>query len=218
MDENYWRQKWAVSDIKFHRNAPNPHLVEHWSNLKPGHAFVPFCGKSLDLLWLLSKGWKVTGSEWSGLACESFFTENKIAYTTRKHQGFTIYSGDRIDIWCGNHFKLDVSVFHGINAWYDRAAIVALPEETRTQYATFLNQQSQYFSKECFELLLLCFEYDQSKVMGPPFSVEEKEVRAHFSDHFAVELIKRVAELEINNNAKLYGIPVNETVIRLKLK
>ncbi len=46
--------------------------------------FVPLCGKSIDMLWLVQQGFAVTGCEISELAVEQFFTENSIPYTKCK--------------------------------------------------------------------------------------------------------------------------------------
>ena len=43
---------------------------------------VTMCGKSVDLLWLCSRGHSVTGIEISPLAVQQFFTESSIPFTT----------------------------------------------------------------------------------------------------------------------------------------
>ena len=65
-------------------------LQTHISFLRGGvpdgtcSVFVPLCGKSLDMVWLLEQGFSVTGCEISELAVQQFFTENSIPYEKRK--------------------------------------------------------------------------------------------------------------------------------------
>lgn len=54
--------------------------------LEEGHdgglsILVTMCGKSLDLLWLCSRGHSVTGVELSSVAVDQLFKENTIPYT-----------------------------------------------------------------------------------------------------------------------------------------
>lgn len=39
------------------------------------------------------------------------------------------------------------------------------------------------------KILLVAFEYDQSQMIGPPFSVDETEVEALFQDNYKIELL-----------------------------
>ena len=45
---------------------------------------VPLCGKSIDLVYLYEQGFQVIGCECSELACEQFFSENKIPFVKTK--------------------------------------------------------------------------------------------------------------------------------------
>ena len=46
---------------------------------------------------------------------------------------------------------------------------------------------------------LLCFEYDQREMDGPPFSVTGDEVRRHYGEHYDVQLI---ASREVDGGLK----------------
>src|SRR5574337_641591 len=66
MDPNFWREKWAKGEIAFHQREANPLLVEHMARLElpPGsRVFLPLCGKTRDIAWLLSQGYRVCGAE-----------------------------------------------------------------------------------------------------------------------------------------------------------
>ena len=66
-----------------------------------------------------------------------------------------------------------------VDAIYDRAALVALPETPRTRYAAHLMQITVTAPQ-----LLICYDYDQSALAGPPFSISDDEVRRHYGDRY----------------------------------
>jgi thiopurine S-methyltransferase len=40
--------------------------------------------------------------------------------------------------------------------------------------------------------LLICFEYDQTVMEGPPFSITNTEVQRHYSDRYELRLVASV--------------------------
>ncbi|MEM9493576.1 MAG: thiopurine S-methyltransferase, partial [Myxococcota bacterium] len=82
------------------------------------------------------------------------------------------YSADRVDIFVGDIFDLSASVLGPVDAIYDRAALVALPEEMRVRYTEHMMEITDRAAQ-----LLLTFVYDQSVRPGPPFSVDIDEVQ-----------------------------------------
>jgi thiopurine S-methyltransferase len=93
----------------------------------------------------------------------------------------------------------------GVQAVYDRAAIVALPPEMRQKYAAHLKAILPKGSR----YLMVAMEYDQTKMPGPPFAVFEAEVRDLFADFESVELVETI-EFERK------GVPALEKVYVLK--
>ena len=66
MHAGYWYERWREGRIGFHLNDTNPNLTEWFDrlDLKPGsRIFVPLCGKSVDMLWLVEQGMEVVGVE-----------------------------------------------------------------------------------------------------------------------------------------------------------
>jgi len=59
MQHEYWENKWKTNDIKFHLPEANALLVEYFTSLPKGKVFVPLCGKSIDMKWLLLQGHEV---------------------------------------------------------------------------------------------------------------------------------------------------------------
>jgi len=64
MNHDFWHQRWATNQIGFHESAANPMLVKHFEQLnlpKGSRVFLPLCGKTLDIAWLLKSGNQVVG-------------------------------------------------------------------------------------------------------------------------------------------------------------
>ena len=71
-----------------------------------------------------------------------------------------------------------------IDAVFDRAALlVALDAEAPVRYA----QHLQRMLTDGARMLLITFDYDQSKMGGPPFAVPAEEVDGLFSGGFTIE-------------------------------
>lgn len=78
MDANFWHHKWETNSIGFHEPQANPLLVNNFKALalETGRRiFVPLCGKTLDIGWLLSEGYQVAGAELSELSIQQLFAE-----------------------------------------------------------------------------------------------------------------------------------------------
>ncbi len=187
MDEQFWKQKWETGDTKFHQSQVHPWLRKNVKRFSEGKVLVPLCGKSLDLLFLASQGFEVVGIELSPIACESFFTENNLAFQKDVFREFTIYRTPNITVWCGDFFKTPQETFDGISGIYDRAALVALPNDLREAYAAHLLEQTSHLPR--LGILLLTFEYSDPKLKGPPFSVAREEIDSLFGKKFEIEEI-----------------------------
>jgi thiopurine S-methyltransferase len=182
MDLDFWHQKWKTNNIFFHQNQVHPHLVKYFKTPK-GKVMVPLCGKSLDMIWLLEQGHEVVGIEISPIACEAFFQENKIPF----EKNGTVYHGPNISIWCEDFFNAPDKAWQGCTAVYDRAALIALPMEMRKKYVTHITKQLQQNSSSFNQMLLICMEYPQSMMEGPPFSVLESEVTELYGKSFHIQ-------------------------------
>ena len=78
MEHDFWHDRWETNRIGFHEDQPNPLLVTHFPELSVqdgGRLFVPLCGKTLDIHWLLSRGYRVAGAELSEVAIQQLFEE-----------------------------------------------------------------------------------------------------------------------------------------------
>ena len=90
MEANFWHQKWATNEINFHQSKPNPLLLKYFEALHCGRdsrIFVPLCGKSLDVDWLLSNGHRVAGAELSELAVAQLSQISSLSQASRTLAG-----------------------------------------------------------------------------------------------------------------------------------
>jgi thiopurine S-methyltransferase len=189
MDANFWQQKWQRGEIGFHESAVNPFLVAHFDKLRlpPGsRLLLPLCGKTLDIGWLLARGYRVVGAELSQLAVDALFAELGVVPRITELGVLKHYQAPNIDIFNGDIFELASAQVGSVDAVYDRAALVALPAELRQRYAAHLRALSNTAPQ-----LLVTYEYDQSLRPGPPFSVTGDEVAQLYADAYELSVVER---------------------------
>ena len=182
MEHHFWHDKWARGDIGFHEADANPLLVRHFDVLglaAGSRVFVPLCGKTRDIAWLLDRGHRVAGAELSRIAIDQLFAELGVVPEVTEEGKRLHYRAPDIDIFVGDIFELTRDTLGPVDAVYDRAALVALPEALRTRYAAHLMAITGAAPQ-----LLICYDYDQSALAGPPFSITDDEVRCHYGDRY----------------------------------
>ena len=190
MDTNFWLQKWEKNEITFHEGEANPALVKYIKELslaKGSRVFIPLCGKTLDIAWLLSKGYRVAGAELSKKAIEELFSGLGVKLKISASGKVSHYSAENIDIFVSNIFDVSKKMLGSVDAIYDRAALVALPEEIRHRYAKHLMEITDQAPQ-----LLITYEYDQTLQEGPPFSVSNEEVNQHYKDRYDLTLLESI--------------------------
>ncbi|MBS0166599.1 thiopurine S-methyltransferase [Nitrospira sp. CMX1] len=190
MEPSFWHNRWQTNQTGWHERDVNPLLIAHFPSLNVppgGRVFVPLCGMSLDLGWFLSRGYAVAGAELSELAVTQLFAELGMETTISEVGKHKLFRGEKIDIFVGNLFDLSREVLRPVDAVYDRAALVALPEILRVQYTTHLKSLTASAPQ-----LVIGYEYDQTIVPGPPFSVTPDELHRHYSDSYTLTPLTRL--------------------------
>ena len=205
MNTHYWHEKWHTNKIGFNQKDPNLMMQRYFKTLalEPGgRIFVPLCGKSVDMLWLMKQGYEVIGVEVNEQACKAFFEDNNLTPSITKLGAFQVYSNDQVTLFTGDFFKLKTPLLGIIDAVYDRAALIALPIELRQRYvahlSTLLTPQTSVF--------LITISYDQHEMQGPPFSVDEQEVEQLFSVQFNVKQLYSRAYTQIPEHLHAKGL------------
>jgi len=218
MDKNYWHQRWQANEIGFNQLQPNQLMQRYFSSLhlQPGkHVFVPLCGKSLDMVWLAGQGYEVVGVELSAIACEAFFKDNNLTVIATETEHFTVFKGEHITLLSGDFFQLSKACLGNVDVVYDRAAIIALPSDFRRRYSTFLTSMLEVST----QIFLIVTTYNQDEMPGPPFSVDEKEVRLLYGEKYTIQQLysKQVQEIPTHLCAKGL-INATEQIYRLVKK
>ncbi len=217
MESNYWHQRWQLNDIKFNQDKPSESLQRYWKDLglkADDRVFVPLCGKSIDMVWIAQQGQLVIGVELSPIACEAFFTENNLAFDLKQYGNFKIYAGDRITLFCGDIFDLTPELIGKIDAVFDRAALVALPSQLQKSYAEHITKILDSNAK----MLLATLCYDQEKMSGPPFSVDENEIYQLYGAHFKITKLLDEAIAQISPHHKAKGLTEANNVVYSLIK
>lgn len=191
MEANFWKQRWETGQIAFHESATNPFLLENFArlNLAPNsRIFLPLCGKTRDIAWLLAGGYQVCGAELSELAISQLFAELRLTPEITRVGQLLRYSAQHIDILVGDIFAVTAEDLKPVSATYDRAALVALPASMRERYTSHLIN----ITREAPQLLIT-YEYNQQLMDGPPFSLSRSEVERHYAATYQLTLIETKA-------------------------
>lgn len=190
MDANFWLARWQNNQIGFDQPEVNPLLIKHFNKLglvEGQRVFVPLSGKTIDIAWLLQQGYQVVGVELSETAIQQLFSLLGLVPVISTVGAFTLYQAAHIEMYVGDFFALTADLLGTVDAIYDRAAFIALPEAMRLDYSRHLSSISHTAPQ-----LLISIEYDQRIVAGPPFSIEEQEIRAHYAASYTIGLLERM--------------------------
>lgn len=193
MEANFWHQRWANNETGFHERDFNVLLTRNFHLLalpRASRILVPLCGKTRDISWLLQAGYRVAGAELSELAVQQLFEELGMTPAVSASGKLKLYQASGLDIFVSDIFDLAAAALGPVDAIYDRAALVALPAAMRTAYAAHLLQLTNAAPQ-----LLVCLEYDQRQMDGPPFSVDRSEVARLYGAVYDMQLqeVKPVA-------------------------
>lgn len=194
MEIDFWLERWNNNQIGFHQQQVNPYLVHFYGEKGPSpeqreklKVFVPLCGKSKDLLWLSQNGYKVFAVECSDRAVKDFFEDNALNYkhATKDQQGLYQSSdlSSTIEIFQGDFFDLQKGNLEDVTDIFDRASLVAMPEDKRKLYVDKMAE----IQRPQVRTLLVTLNYDSSEMNGPPFPITDEEVHDLYSENFSIK-------------------------------
>ena len=195
MEPPFWIERWRNNQIGFHQKDTNPFLIRHLNKLQRNHPkkiLIPLCGKTLDISYLLEQGFQVIGVELSDKAVGQLFDQigqsPQITDVSKTNNTPIIRQQiDGLTIFHANIFDLTADEIGNVDAIYDRAALVALPAEMRKRYTQHLLQLTGPVPQ-----LLLTFEYDQTQIDGPPFSISTSEIENHYQRSYTIKKLESV--------------------------
>ena len=211
INDAFWHNKWTDNQIGWHQAELHPSLTKYWESLNvPTNksVFVPLCGKSKDMVYLRGCGHHVFGVELSQKAIIAFSDEHHLSLSPKQNGKFVSYYGQGYDLRAGDYFDLEPKDLRNVKAVYDRAALIALPQDLRQKYVTQLQNLLQKNTK----ILLITIGYDQSKISGPPFNISAQMVDNLFGNWCKIELLEHLPPEDFR------GIHARETVFCLTVE
>ncbi|MFA0810605.1 thiopurine S-methyltransferase [Microbulbifer epialgicus] len=187
MEEKFWLDKWERNDIGFHEEMGNPMLAKYFQKLslaRGSRLLLPLCGKTGDIAWLKSREYAIAGVELSEIAVQQLFEALGLTPRIKVINELKRYSAENIDVFVGDILALKAQVLGPVDAIYDRAALVALPEDMRSQYTQHLMAITKIAPQ-----LLIAFEYEQSQLAGPPFSISSEQVFDYYLADYHLKML-----------------------------
>lgn len=182
MHADFWHERWQRGEIAFHEGQPNTFLVKYFDQLQLApHAriFVPLCGKTVDIHWLLQQGYRVVGAELSPLAIDALFAELGVTPQITPVGELLHYAAPHLEVFVGDIFEVSAEQLGQVDAVYDRAALVALPTDLRARYAAHLQQMTATSPQ-----LVVTFDYDQDQLAGPPFAISPTRLQDLYGKNY----------------------------------
>lgn len=189
MEKQFWEEKWRAQELGFHLPFVHPILKRNLAafNLPAGATvFLPLCGKTLDIGWLLDQGLRVVGVELSELAVSQLFESLGVRPDVSPWGDGRMWRHGALTVFQGDFFALTTDDPGDVAMVYDRAALVALPAAMRERYAAHLATVTARAPQ-----LLITFEYDQNRMDGPPFSVPAEDVERLYGSSHVLECLSR---------------------------
>lgn len=190
MNIDFWHKLWEKNEIGWHNEEVNKLFLKNFPQLalkKNSRVFIPLCGKTVDIEWLLDNDYSVVGIELNENAIKELFNYLKLNPTIKTVGPLTLYSAKNIDIFVGDIFELEKSTLGKVDTIYDRGAIVALPTEMRKKYTSLLVDITENAPQ-----LIISYEYDQKLMEGPPFSVKESQLKDYYNDYYNLKLMETI--------------------------
>ena len=210
-EQQQWWIRWQEGRIGFHLPEVNPLLIRHVHSLatdthpnERSCILVPLCGKSKDLIWLQSHFHKVIGVELVPQAVEAFFEENQITPTYSQRDSFATYLHGNLALLQGDIFQMSSKYLedHPIQAIFDRASLIALPDKLRKNYVALLRSLGSSNTK----LLLVTLAYEEGTISGPPHSIPENKIFELFAFATNIEQLEKQDILPESPNFQKAGL------------
>lgn len=183
-----WGQAWLEGQTGFHRDDVNPLLVDYWPTLAADEGesvLVPLSGKTVDMIWLARQHRNVYWSELVEQAVALFFADNTLQPVTTQTDTHVWWKAENITIIQGDFFMIPAGSLVDVTAFYDRAALVALPSERQPDYVATMMAMAPALKHG----LLITLDYAPELAGGPPYAVSPDTVGSLYGQWFDIKLL-----------------------------
>ncbi|CAL8143865.1 unnamed protein product [Orchesella dallaii] len=150
---DFWHKRWEENRIGFHKSEINPHLLRQIEKMTGQSLtaepirdsaqflenskktwFVPLCGKTMDIPYLLSQGFRVFGLEASTLAIEALDEEHSLSLIYNDETKLFTGADGRLQIYTGDFFTCPIEKFGPFDYVWDRGSFIAVEYSFRKNY------------------------------------------------------------------------------------
>ncbi|GAA3038652.1 thiopurine S-methyltransferase [Actinokineospora globicatena] len=183
VETQFWIDSWQEGGSKtsFHLPSVHPHarLLAEQGLLDDANVLVPLCGKSADLLFFAANARSVVGVELVDQAIEEFVADNGLTPERPRPGVLTV---GNLTILHRDLFELTRDDVGQVDLVYDRAALIAFPEDMRPHYVaavTALTSPGTWY-------FVNTLEYEPA-LPSPPFSVGPERIANYFGAEFEVD-------------------------------
>lgn len=193
MEASFWFKSWDLGGFytSFHRSDIHPYVLQYMNpeSIEGKNILVPLCGKTVDMIYLSRFANRVIGVEIVEKAIIQFFEENNLTYNQLDEE--TYISGN-ITILKTDFMALSKERIGEIDWVLDRASLVALPFEMRTEYIRTLDRITDVGTKQ----LIITLEYFPL-INSAPFCIKPTEVEEYYA---AGHVINHVEQPNLPNH------------------
>ena len=193
MQPEFWLESWELGGTKtsFHRPDIHPFVRAYTPDyfLRGQRVLVPLCGKDNALMWFRDRASHVIGIELASKAIAQFFREHNLAY---RKTADGRYEAEGITIFNRNIFEITPAEIGRVDLVYDRAALVALPEDLRQLY----RQKIDNFMPVGAKCLLITLEFQPYLGATPPFSITPQEVQSYYGERYIIDHLEKQEQPE----------------------
>jgi thiopurine S-methyltransferase len=187
MKEHFWVESWDQGGTKtsFHLPEVHPHavLLAERGMLDDVTVLVPLCGRSVDMPYFARFARRVIGIELVPKAVAQFIDDNDLEPVEGPAGVFT--SGN-LEIRCADLFQVTPADLGPIDLVYDRASLIAFPEDMRERYVAKMIELTRPGSRYFINTI----EYDPI-LPTPPFSVGPDQIERYYGADFEIEHVRR---------------------------
>ena len=149
---SYWGKRWDENRTGWHRPVVNPALKKYFKQLtnsdipenfeesdfkctlKNEQFYVPLCGKTMDIPFLLRVGYRVFGVEAVKSAIEALATEHSLDLKLNEKESIYSTHDGRLRIYYGDLFTCPLEKWGPYDYVWDRGALIAVEYVARKPY------------------------------------------------------------------------------------
>ena len=175
----YWEAHYKARDTRWDLGEPAPPLIEYFSRpgapQPPASVFVPGCGRGHDALWLAQRGFDVLAAD---------FTESALDALRRRRRALWI-PAERCRAEKHDVLRLPARLRASFDLVVEHTCFCAIDPSRRDEYVANVAAVLRPGGR----LVGLLYPF-RAPAPGPPFAVDEAELRRRFATSFEIDWLE----------------------------